>query len=225
VPNLNFIAKYSGGTWVALSNHGLNGPVRTLAVSGSDMYVGGQFDFTNDMNVLNLTNIAKYSGGTWSALTGQGLNGIVMALAVNGNDLYAGGAFTQTHNSLVTNLNHIARYDIGGGTWSALAHHGLNNNVAALAVNGNDLYAGGYFAKTSDNAVTDLNYIARYDTSGGAWSALPNQGLSSDVFVLKVIGADLYVGGDFGGTFDATYTGQFVKLGAGYSVYLPLIIR
>ena len=225
VPNLNFIAKYSGGTWVALANHGLNGIARALTVSGSDLYVGGQFDFTNDMAVTNLRNIAKYSGGTWSALADQGLNGVVLALTTKGSDLYVGGAFTQTYNSLVTNLNHIARYDISGGTWSALAHHGLNGNVVALAVSGNDLYAGGYFAKTFDNAVTNLNYIARYDTGGGAWSALPNQGLSNPVLALASNGTEVYVGGDFGGTFDGQYLGQIVRLGSGFNVDLPLILR
>jgi len=226
VPNLNFIAIYSGGTWVALPNHGLNGSVRTFAVKGSDLYVGGSFDFTNDMSVLNLRNIARYSGGVWSALADQGLNGVVIALAVNGSDLYAGGAFTQTYNGSVSNLNHIARYNISGGTWTALAHQGLQGNVVSLAVNGNDVYAGGYFATTFDNAVTNLNSIARYDTIGGVWSALPNQGLSNPVLALASDGSAVYVGGGFGGTFDGQYTGQIVKLGSlGFYVYLPSILR
>ena len=92
----------------------------------------------------------------------------MLALAFKGSDLSTGGAFTQTHDNLVTNLNHIARYDTSGGAWSALANHGLNGNVVALAANGNDLYAGGYFSKSFDNTMTNLNAIARYDTVGGA---------------------------------------------------------
>jgi len=143
--------------------------------------------------------------------------------------LYAGGQFTRTFDSGVGSLNLIARYDTTGGTWSALAHNGLKGintpGVRSLAVIGSDLYVGGRFSASFDNAVLNLNNVARYDTSGGAWAALPHQGLNSDVFVLKGIGPDLYVGGDFGGTFDATYTGQFVRLGSAFSVYLPLILR
>ena len=41
VTNLNHIARYSGGIWSALPHNGLNGGVWALAVSGSDLYVGG----------------------------------------------------------------------------------------------------------------------------------------------------------------------------------------
>jgi hypothetical protein len=112
VTNLNNIAKYSGGAWSALANHGLNYGARALAVSGSDLYVGGAFSQTADWptTVKNLNKIAKYSGGVWSPLANNGLNEeAVWALAVSGSDLYVGGSFTQTDDGAVTNLNHIAR--------------------------------------------------------------------------------------------------------------------
>ncbi|HTP08571.1 MAG TPA: hypothetical protein VMP08_09995 [Anaerolineae bacterium] len=231
VADMNGIAVYNtaGGTWSALPHRGLQGQVQALAVSGSDLYVGGGFSGNADLAGPGLNNIARYSGGTWSALAHNGLNQIVQSLAISGTELYVGGQFTQTFDSGVSNLNLIARYDTSGGTWSALAHNGLKGTgvpgVRSLAVLGGDLYVGGRFSASFDNAVLNLNNIARYDTNGGAWSTLPNQGLSSDVLALRVKGSDLYAGGDFGGTFDATYTGQFVKLGSGFSVYLPLILR
>jgi len=201
VTNLNHTARYSGGTWSALANHGLDGYVGALAVSGSDLYVGDQFTQTADGTVKHLGNIARYtSGGTWSAFANNGLNNAVYALAVMGSDLYVGGIFTQTIDGTVKHLNDIARYS--GGTWSPLANNGLGNYVYALAVIGSDLYVGGIFDKTNDGAVTNLNHIAKY--SGGAWSGLANNGLNSNVQALAVIGSDLYVGGSFTKTKNET---------------------
>ena len=86
----------------------------TLAVSGSDLYVGGSFTQSADGSVMNLNKIAKYSGGgTWSVPANNGLNGYVKALAVMGSDLCVGGTFiTQTADGTVTNLNNIARLGI-----------------------------------------------------------------------------------------------------------------
>jgi hypothetical protein len=178
--------------WQALPHHGLYGTVFALAVIGSDLYVGGDFQVTQD-SAVTLNRIAKYSGGAWSALPNNGLNDAVLALAVSGSDLYVGGYFTQTADGAVTHLNNIARFS--GGAWSALHNNGLNNQVYALAFIGSDLYVGGHFDQTFDGAVTNLGYIARY--SGGAWSALPHNGLNYFVYALAVSGSDLYVGGAF----------------------------
>ncbi len=185
-------------SWQALPNNGLSNTVTALAVSGSDLYVGGAFTQTADGAVTNLNRIAKFSGGAWSALPNNGLNNNVYALAVSGSDLYVGGAFTQTADGAVTNLRNIAKFS--GGAWLALPNRGLDNFVLALAISGSDLYVGGQFAQTADGAVTYLSHIAKF--SGGAWSAFPNKGLSGDVTALAVSGSDLYVGGYFIKTVD-----------------------
>ncbi|MEW6363960.1 MAG: IPT/TIG domain-containing protein [Acidobacteriota bacterium] len=204
VKNLNYIAKYSGGTWSALANNGLDNAVHALAVAGSDLYVGGAFSQTYDGSVSDLNGIAKYSTGTgsWSALANQGLGGgAVFALAVSGSDLYVGGNFTDTHDWSVE-LNNIAKYS--GGTWSALANRGLDAHVIALAVVGGDVYVGGIFTQTYDGSVGNLNNIAKYSAS--KWSALANHGLDNIVLSLAVVGSDLHVGGDFRQTADGSVT-------------------
>jgi hypothetical protein len=68
--------------------------VDALAVSGSDLYAGGDFATAGGVSA---TNIAKWDESRWSAL-GSGIGGAyhpyVTALALMGSNLYAGGNFT-----------------------------------------------------------------------------------------------------------------------------------
>jgi hypothetical protein len=130
----------------------------------------------------------------WHALNNQGLDNAVLALAMVGSDLYAAGILAQTGDGSLTNLGCIARYDTTTGVWHALNNQGLDDRVQALAVVGSDLYVGGTFTHTRDGSL-ELNKIARYDTTTGAWHALNNQGLDGAVYELMVVDSDLYVGG------------------------------
>src|SRR5256885_11868144 len=89
----------------------MNSNVSALAVSGSDLYAGGEFT-TAGGSAANY--IAKWNGSSWSAL-GSGMNSNVYALAASGSDLYAGGYFTTAGGSTA---NYIARWN--GSSWSAL---------------------------------------------------------------------------------------------------------
>jgi hypothetical protein len=51
-------------TWSALANSGLNDPVWSMAVIGTDLYVGGDFSQTADGAVTNLNRIARLSATT-----------------------------------------------------------------------------------------------------------------------------------------------------------------
>ena len=67
----------------------------------------------------------------------------------------------------------------------------MNAPVIALAVSGNELYAGGFFTTAGDSAA---NYIAKWN--GSSWSAL-GSGVNDYVVKLAVSGSDLYVAGGF----------------------------
>jgi hypothetical protein len=125
-------------TWSTLGS-GVGGTsdnfVQGLAVSGSNVYVGGFFLQAGNNAAAS---IAKWNGNSWSSLDG-GIDGRVYAIAVSGSDLYAGGAFASAGGAAA---NRIAKWN--GGSWSALGS-GVNSNVWALAVSGNDLYVGGDF--------------------------------------------------------------------------------
>ncbi len=161
--------------WNALGGAGngaLSGGVHALAVSGSDVYVGGRF--TNAAGIAAADYVARWDGVTWSALGSNGAgNGAlsggseVYALAVSGTDLYVGGWFQNATG--IAAADFVARWD--GAAWRALGSNGagdgaLNDWVRALAVSGTDLYTGGIL--TNAGGVAEADYVARWGEPGAA---------------------------------------------------------
>jgi len=213
----NRVARFNitNNTWSALgtgSGNGVNTTASALAMVGSDLYIGGGFSFANvGGTVVNANCIVRFNTttNTWSALgtgSGNGVNGRVNALAVVGNDLYVGGNFTQANvGGTVVNANYIARFNTTTNTWSALgtgSGNGVNGDVRALAVLGNDLYVGGNFTQANvGGTVVNANYIARFNTTTNTWSTLgtgSSNGVNSTVTSMSVDGQNnVYVGGEF----------------------------
>ena len=88
----NNIAIYSpsSNTWSSLgtgSGNGVNSNVNALAISGSDLYVGGNF---TQAGGLTANRVARWNGSVWSSLgtgSGNGVSNPVTTLAVSGSDL------------------------------------------------------------------------------------------------------------------------------------------
>ncbi len=89
-----FPGQYDGGTWYTLGS-GVNDRVYAIAVSGSDLYVGGWFTQAGGSPA---NYIARWDGSSWHSL-GAGVNHIVAAIAVSGSDVYVGGYFTAAGGS------------------------------------------------------------------------------------------------------------------------------
>ena len=106
------IAKWNmlANTWTALDN-GVDGSVYAIAISGSDVYVGGSFTTAGGVSA---NNIAKWNGNSWSAL-GGGVDGSVLEVAINGSNIYVGGSFVTAGG---VSANRIAKWN--GSTWAAL---------------------------------------------------------------------------------------------------------
>lgn len=215
---VNRLAKYDSNAqkWSAVGSgtgNGVNEFIFTLAVLGTDLYVGGIFSFVNEGGSgLAANSIARFSTATntWSTLGSGGGNGVdevVSAIEVIGTDLYVGGIFSSANiGGTRVVVKNIARYDTLTSTWSALGSNGGNgvedDGVSSMAVVGKDLYVGGYFTSvnTSGPAVS-ANRVARYIPATKMWSALTDQngGNGVDYNVYSMLGVDrsLYVGGGF----------------------------
>lgn len=183
------VGVWNGSNWSSLGT-GLRNPVSALAAMGGDIYLGGQFFITG---VNEAINIARWNGSGWAAL-GGGLNGAVNAIVPAGNDLYVGGAFTIATNAggSTVSANRIAKWN--GSEWSALGQ-GMNSNVFALAVLGNELFAGGRFTSADGGPAFA---IAKWN--GVAWSPVGeglNATVNGSVAALAVMGTDLFAGGVF----------------------------
>lgn len=177
------IYRWDGTRWLTVGG-GVNNSVSAIAVSGSNLFVGGTF--TDAGGVLEADRIARWDGSAWHAL-GNGLGSTVNCVAVSGADVYVGGWFTDAGGNAAA--DYIARWD--GVTFHPLGS-GLNNRVNTIAVNGVNIYVGGNFTNAAGIAAAD--YIARWD--GSAWNAL-GTGLSGNVFAIAISGADVYLGGWF----------------------------
>jgi hypothetical protein len=197
-PDWSALGGGPAGTQTGVSNN-----VNAVALVGSTLYVGGNFDTAGGVPA---GYIAKWDGTTWSSLgTGatNGVNSSVLALAVSGTTLYVGGYFT-TAGSVAT--NGIAKWD--GTSWSALGSGFINSNygnnypgsINALAVSGSTVYASGNF--TTAGGVPAVN-LAKWD--GTSWSALGSgftynsygNSYPGSINALAVSGPTLYVGGYF----------------------------
>lgn len=181
-PDVGGIAKWNGTAWSIVGSgltYGTSGStdVRSLAVGGDGLYVGGSFAVRGLTGGRSVARWNESSG--WSAL-GTGLDGTVHALAVNGRDVYA----ARRSNGEVYR---ISKWN--GSGWSEPGV--MDALVRSLAVSDGDLYAGGEFSYAGAVAASR---IAKWD--GRKWSSL-GSGMDLPVSALAVSGNHLYAGGAF----------------------------
>ncbi|MGD0651420.1 MAG: fibronectin type III domain-containing protein [Verrucomicrobiia bacterium] len=212
----NYVAKWDGSQWSALGG-GADYTVRALAISGTDLYVGGEFTTAGGKAV---NYIAKWDGNQWWPLIRLGNAGVdayVYAIAISGSDVYAAGSFW-TAGGLTS--PGIAKWD--GMTWSTLVRS-LCSSLSAgncysqgygysLAVGSDGIYVGGDFTAVNGGGVA-AQYIAKWN---GAWSQ-PGVGLSGVVQALAASGSQLYAGGKFTGFGSTIANNIAVYDGSGWS--------
>ncbi len=204
---LNLVARFnlSSQSWLPLSsgaNNGTNSLVRAIAVSGQDVFLGGDFVQAPYPTTNSMLRVARYNltAQTWNSLgtgSANGVNNSVYAVATSGQYVYVGGSFTLAGGATA---NRIARFDLNSQTWSSLgtgSANGVGGQVRALAVSGNYVYAGGNFTTAGGQAAAN---IARFDTTTQAWSTLGSgaaNGVDGIVEAISISGSDAFVGGSF----------------------------
>ncbi|UCG51503.1 MAG: choice-of-anchor D domain-containing protein [Candidatus Latescibacterota bacterium] len=140
VPALS-LARWDGTNWSALDAF-FNGELRSMALVGTDLYVGGLFNFTQDF--VTVTNVAKWDGSSWDNLDG-GANERVMSVVSLGTDVYIAGNFTSAGG---ISANRIAKWD--GSQWSTFGSglgfsSGSGWTFAASPSATGEVFAGGDF--------------------------------------------------------------------------------
>ncbi len=147
------LARWTGSAWEWIGGP-TSGSVRSLAF-GRDgrLYAGGLFTrFAQPTGSTVLTpNLAVWDGVTWESVGSPGFPVNALAVGAAGR-VYAGfadaGRFSQSPDRLAV---------LGTEGWRALNIHG--GGVAALTLDGADLYVGGTFTAAGD---TPSAYLALY---------------------------------------------------------------
>ena len=173
-----------------------NSWVHALAVSGSTVYVGGEFTAIGGQGRQFIAAIDAATGAAtaWNPTPFDCASG-VYALAVSGSTIYAGGPFCSIGGQP---RNNIAAFDAATGSVTAW-NPDANSTVYALAVSGSTVYAAGDFISIGGQARA---HIAALDASTGAatpWdpSAGPDAN-AANVLALAVSGSTVYAAGGFG---------------------------
>ena len=182
------------------------GTVYTIAVEGSDVYVGGDFDSVGTGITTSTQtfarNVARWDGTMWRPMgpglegdgTGQPTDlGAVRDIEFGFDGIYAAGRFVSSGDM---DLNGIARWD--GAVWRQV---GTNPTVASgkvdiftMQVQGADVYIGGRFDRVGG---VDAHNIAIWAGLLKRWFVLGN-GSTDTVQSLFVDGGRVYAAGEFG---------------------------
>ncbi len=173
----------ANNTWEAVDEATNFGTVFSIAIAGSDMYLGGTFSGSSLQN-----NIQKWDGTSLTSL-GVGLNKWVRSMVWDGNSFYLGGDFTSLGS---ISASRIVKWNPSTNSWSALGE-GVNGSVYALAWDGASLYVGGSFNAAGGNPASR---VTKWDPVTSTWLAL-GDGVNNIVRSLAVTGNTLYAGGFF----------------------------
>ena len=185
-----------------LTGSGIVASVNAVAFSGTDVYVGGQFDTAGTVTAYN---IAVWDGADWSALgTGGGALASydrVNAIGISGTDVYIGGNFINVPCEGSVTASYLVIWDSSDSKWYQVSSDQLTAEVYAMDVlDSTHIYVGGNFWSSGEEGYLDLSRIARWD--GSDWYDLEG-GLNGTVFAINAVStSEIYVGGDFRSTND-----------------------
>ncbi len=182
-----------------------NGTVRALAISGTSLYVGGEFElYRGDAKGAYLAKVSASTGvldttsfNNQASNSGPDSTVYSIATSTDGSGLYVGGAFSSYRGNSVGKK--LVKVNSTTGVLDTANFHAssqvFDNNVNAIAVSDSTVYAGGAFASRG----TPVQNLVKYNLSN--WSVDTSftqaSGANNTVRAVALNGANVYVGGDF----------------------------
>ncbi len=154
-----YVARWTGTLWQAVGNS-LPSVVVSVAADGNGNVYAGHYPPSPYSGPNPTIGLAKWNGTSWQQV-GNGPAPMAFALVVDSNNaLYMGSSFASIDGVAARN---VAKWS--GTAWSAVGT-GMSGQysaqVNALALRGNMLYAGGWFATSGDGTRPLVNF-AIYD--------------------------------------------------------------
>jgi hypothetical protein len=192
-----------------------NGSVYTSYLSGTDLYVGGDFKAVNGDS--SIAYLAKFNTSTNAITRVQGINGGVSVITGSNEKLYVGGGFTSVNNNGIARNNSrgIAVYNMNTNTWedAKLGDIQSGRSVRTIHISGTDMYVGGTFEAYTGSSgsplpakriikISNYNSTPSYSLLGSSTS----NGTNNYVYAIQSSGSDLYVGGLFTTAYDSVNT-------------------
>jgi hypothetical protein len=193
----------SSPAWAVVGSHPIptyqtNGRVQVIVVSGSTVYIGGQFTAVRPAGAAAGTNeTTRNRAAAFDTTTGALLpwnpnaSGPVRAIAPVGSTVYLGGAFTKVGGK---GRNRLAAVDATSGAVAAW-NPGADALVLDFGVDAGTLYAGGGFATAGGSARANL--AAFSTTTGALTSWAPSADGQVKALELTADSSEVIVGGDF----------------------------
>jgi hypothetical protein len=147
---IRYIARWNGTQWDSLSQ-APNASVTQMVVCNGKLYVFGNF---NKIGTVNCNKMAVWDGVSWTPIwMPYSVAGFVDAVVYKG-EVYVGGNILGAGSD--PNNYDLIKYDgtnwvpVGGGIKGGVSF------VNGLRIFNNELYVGGYFAKSAGNAGDNL---------------------------------------------------------------------
>lgn len=186
--------------------------VRSLALSGTTLYVGGFFTSIGGFDRNRVAAVSTISKAVlpWDPNVDNTVETIVVDEA---NSLvYIGGSFTFVNTGPPVLRRGLAAISMSTGAVTGWDPGTFGSSISALALSndGATLYAGGSFSTMGANALSRTNLVA-IETSGAGNATAWNADTNGIVNTLILSGTTLYAGGEFT-TIDALIRNRIAAL-------------
>ncbi|OJF09827.1 hypothetical protein BG844_35605 [Couchioplanes caeruleus subsp. caeruleus] len=175
-----------------------DGRVKALAVSGSSVYIGGDFGYVSGQKRDSLARLDAASGAVSSTFK-HAIDGRPYALAAANGRLYVGGTITRVNGQTRTRL---AAFNLTSGVLDSAWKPTVDDQVEALATVSGRVYVGGKFHQV--NSTSGYDRLVALDPSSAAIVTAFKPKPAVIVFAIGVTSDGVYTAhGGQGGTATA----------------------